>query len=41
MELDCGGIKGGWMRIADAKKGYASKYLQSLFTIYFIFIITF
>ena len=21
MELDCGGIKGGWMRIADIKKG--------------------
>ena len=23
MELDCGGTKGGWMRIADLRKGYA------------------
>ena len=23
MELDCGGTKGGWMRIADHKKDYA------------------
>ena len=23
MELDCGGVKGGWMRIADFRKGDA------------------